>query len=64
LVGSGPNPEAMLATCLHQLANPHLQRVVVKRPADAKALTTPRDWRGQQVSIAAGAARFDVYLQP
>lgn len=64
LVGSGPDPVTMLERCLGALDKPELQRVVVKRPSEAEALISASVWRGQLVSVDAGAARFDVYLKP
>jgi len=64
LVGEGPAPEPLLAACLEELSRTDLHRVVVKRPAEANSLPTPHFWQGQQISISAGAARFDVYLTP
>ena len=65
LVGKGPEPTAMLEHCL-QAFNHHtsLNRVVVKRPSEAAAMIGKKDWHGQLVSVDAGAARFDIYLNP
>jgi len=64
LVGSGPNPDALLAECINHLAMGGVSRVVVKRPREAQGLALPSGWSGQKVVIDAGAARFDVYLMP
>lgn len=64
LVGRGPAPEEMLMNCLNALNQPELNRVVVKRPAEAPALVSAKDAGVQRVTVNAGAARFDVYLKP
>lgn len=64
LVGGGPDPKTMVLNCIDALCHPELNRVVVKRPSEAPPLVNAEQAKVQQVSIDAGAARFDVYLKP
>jgi len=64
LVGRGPDPSSVLERCLVAFNHPMLNRVVVKRPREAAPLIEAINWSGQLVSVDAGAARFDVYLNP
>lgn len=64
LVGGGPDAKTMLTHCLEALNQPTVKRVVVKRPSEASPLIQAADTQAQLVSVNAGAARFDVYLNP